>query len=56
MKVRVLVEFHDKKENVIRKVGEEYEVTTERLEEMKVNQEQIGIIFFEEVKGKKTKK
>ena len=42
MKIKALKRFQDYKENVVREVGDEFEVTEERLEEIKVGLAKFG--------------
>ena len=42
MKIKALRRFQDYKENVVREVGDEFEVTEERLEEIKTGLAKFG--------------
>lgn len=60
MKIKVLKEFKDLLENKLRKVGDEFEVTKERFEEIdtKLREKYKDVAWVEEVKEapKATKK
>lgn len=51
MKVQVIKEFIDKKENAIRKIDEVFDVSKERFEE--INKSSYGPFVKEVVKGEK---
>lgn len=62
MKIKALKRFQDYKENVVREVGDEFEVTEERLEEIKTGLAKFGegdwvdVIISESGKGDSGKK
>ncbi|HEL0676291.1 TPA: hypothetical protein TUW56_000894 [Streptococcus equi subsp. zooepidemicus] len=53
MKLKVLKPFGDHKENVIRQVGDVFEVSKARFDELSVS---VPADFYEEVKATKAKK
>ncbi|WP_425539440.1 hypothetical protein [Microaceticoccus formicicus] len=60
MKVKALIEFNDYKENVTRKIGEEFVVSKERLAEITLASKNYGngkpwVELIEEPKPKQTK-
>lgn len=50
MKVKTLYRFRDAKEDVIREVGDTFEVTQERFDEIQAVAKEYGTDFIEKVK------
>lgn len=50
MKVKTLYRFRDAKEGVIREVGDTFEVTQERFDEIQAVAKEYGTDFVEQVK------